>query len=198
MSQVAVLFARADSNYKQLSHCDVYDRERDATTYGGAMPVVAHPPCRAWGRFRAMAKPRPGEAELAFFAVDCVRRYGGVLEDPVASKLWEAAELPKPGERDLYGGFTMPVLQSAFGHRADKPTLLYVVGIEPAEVPAFPLRLGRATHVIAQMRTRKDGTRLRKGEPGWRPEVTKAEREHTPPHLAAWLVELAQRCGART
>jgi hypothetical protein len=195
MSQVAVLFARADSNYKALPGCDVYDLARDATTYQGDMPVVAHPPCRAWGRFRAMAKPRPGEADLAFFAVDCVRRFGGVLEHPVASRLWAAAELPLPGQRDLYGGFTLPVLQSAFGHRADKPTLLYIVGIEPADVPAIPLRLGRASHVIAQMRTRKDGTRLRKGEPGWRPEVTKAEREHTPPAMATWLVDLAGRCG---
>lgn len=35
--------------------------------------------------------------------------------------------------------------------------------------------------------------RLKKGMPGWRPECTKAEREHTPPLLAAWLVELARR-----
>jgi len=43
---VAVLFARADSIYKSLPDCDVYDIERDARTYDGPWPVVAHPPCR--------------------------------------------------------------------------------------------------------------------------------------------------------
>lgn len=43
-----------------------------------------------------------------------------------------------------------------------------------------------ATHVIAQSRRNQ---KLRA-----RPEVTKAEREHTPPELARWLVELARRC----
>lgn len=32
---VAVLFARADSHYKALPDCDVYDMERDARTYDG-------------------------------------------------------------------------------------------------------------------------------------------------------------------
>lgn len=27
------------------------------------------------------------------------------------------------------------------------------------------------------------------------PSITKPEREHTPPALAEWLVELARRCG---
>lgn len=40
--QVAVLFARADSHYKELPDCDVYDMTRDARTYDGPHPVVAH------------------------------------------------------------------------------------------------------------------------------------------------------------
>ena len=62
---VAILFARADSCYKALSGCDVYDMERDARTYDGPRPVVAHPPCRAWGRLKHMANPRPDERNLA-------------------------------------------------------------------------------------------------------------------------------------
>lgn len=54
---VAVLFARQDSTYKALSGVDVYDIDRDARTFQGGMPVVAHPPCRAWGRLRAFANP---------------------------------------------------------------------------------------------------------------------------------------------
>jgi hypothetical protein len=33
-----------------------------------------------------------------------------------------------------------------------------------------------------------------RGEPGWRPQIPHAEREHTPPALAQWLVELAAKC----
>ena len=191
---VAALFVRSDSVYKSIEGVDAYDFERDALTWPGGCPVVAHPPCRAWGRLRAMAKPRQGERELAIFAVDQVRTFGGVLEHPLSSQLWSVSGLPMPGQFDRFGGWTFPILQSAFGHRADKPTLLYICGIQPGALPDFPLRLGRASHVIAQMRTRRDGSRMRKGDPGWRPEVSKAEREHTPEQLARWLVDLARMC----
>lgn len=195
MNQVAVLFARRDSVYKQNPQCDVFDIDRDARTFAGSIPVVAHPPCRSWGRLRTFVTPAPGERDLAFFAVEQVRRCGGVLEHPASSSLWAAAGLPVVGRRDVCGGWTLPVLQSAWGHRADKATWLYIVGIEPAQVPCMPFRLGVASHVIAQKRTRSDGSRIRKGDPEWRPEVSKAEREHTPPDLASWLVELADMCG---
>ena len=82
MMQIAVLFARADSNYKQLPECDVWDAERDARNWPGGCQVVAHPPCRAWGRLRHFAKPRDDEKDLARFAVAQVRKWGGVLEHP--------------------------------------------------------------------------------------------------------------------
>lgn len=47
LARVAVLFAREDSVYKTLPECEVYDMARDARTYDGPWPVVAHPPCRA-------------------------------------------------------------------------------------------------------------------------------------------------------
>ena len=191
---VAILFARRDSHYKALSGTDVYDIDRDARNYAGELPVVAHPPCRGWGKLSYFAKPAPGELDLGFFAVDAVRRCGGVLEHPKDSKLWPAAGLPRPGQVDAWGGWTLPIAQHWWGHRAEKLTWLYIVGVAPRDIPTIPLRLGDATHVIAQSRMRrKDGTRLRKGMAGWRPEVSKDEREHTPPALAAWLVETARR-----
>lgn len=191
---VAVLFARADSNYKAFADVEVFDAERDARTYDGPWPVVAHPPCRGWGRLRKFAKVRADERNLARLAVALVREFGGVLEHPEGSTLWQAQSLPAPGQRDAFGGFTLGISQHWFGHRAEKMTLLYIVGCEPSDVPPMPMILGSASHVIAQFRTLKDGSRLVKGMPGWRPEVTKQEREHTPPHLACWLVELARRC----
>ncbi|TAJ76111.1 MAG: hypothetical protein EPO42_13305 [Gallionellaceae bacterium] len=178
----SVLFARQDSIYKSLD-ADVWDIERDARNYTDVRPVVAHPPCRAWGRLRQFAKPRPDEKELALFAVAVVRRVGGVLEHPAYSTLWAAAGLPLPGcKPDIFGGWTLPIVQFWFGHRAMKATWLYIVGVSPTGVPRIPLVLGDSPAVIAQNYKRKSPRR---------PEVTDREREATPPALALWLLEVA-------
>lgn len=186
---VAVLFVRSDSFYKFLPGCDVWDIERDARSYAADLPVIAHPPCRAWAGLRHMAKPRPDEKELALFAVDQVRRCGGVLEHPRGSTLWEVAGLPLPGKRDKFGGFTFSVCQSDFGHRARKPTWLYCCGIESVDLPVPSLRLGEAPCIIGSSGRRLDGSRSSR-----RPEVSKAEREATPPEFAAFLFDLAFSC----
>lgn len=192
---VAVLFAREDSCYKALPDVDVWDAERDARLWPGGCPVVAHPPCRAWGQLRKLANPRPDEKQLAIYAVAQVRKFGGVLEHPKNSTLWPVAGLPAPGgERDAWGGWTLPIFQHSWGHRAEKATLLYIVGCAPADVPAMPLALGEARYICGSSGRRRDGSRLHKGDHGWRPEIGKEEREHTPPELAKWLVELAARC----
>lgn len=167
---VSVLFARSDSVYFSLG-CDVYDIHRDARNFSGPSPVVAHPPCRAWGRLRTFAKPRHDEKDLAFFAVDCVRRFGGVLEHPASSTLWNAASLPSPGLRDSFGGFTFPILQSWFGHPAPKPTWLYICGLNPSDLPPIPFELGIP--------------------PGRVANLSRSAREHTPPLLASWLLSVA-------
>lgn len=175
---VAALFVRKVNHYAPLG-VDCYDIERDARSYAGAAPVVAHPPCRAWGRLSHFAKPRPDEKQLAHFAVAQVRRVGGVLEHPSASRLWREAALPLPGHRDEFGGFTLPISQRWFGHVAEKRTLLYIVGVEPGAIPDLPYSLDLPKVVNVKYCS---------------PEV----REGTPPLLAEWLVELALRCGARS
>ncbi len=182
---VAVLFARHDSIYKTLPDCDVWDFERDARNWPGGCPVIAHPPCRAWGQMSHFATPGNGERELAIWAVEQVRKWGGVLEHPAQSKLWPKLNLPTPGQRDEFGGYTVWISQWWFGHRADKPTHLYIVGCEPSNLPEIPFKLGEASHVIAST--------VRKGQAGWKPHVTKAEREHTPLDLALWLRDVALR-----
>lgn len=184
-AEVAVLFARADSVYKELWNCEVYDIQRDARTYSGTLPVIAHPPCRAWGRLRTFAKPRPDEKDLALFAVEKVRSLGGILEHPAASSLWPAAGLPRPrAGLDAFGGWTLAVPQFWWGHKADKITWLYMVGISPAALPPLPLVLGEPSHTITCSKA--------KWKPK-RPEVSKAEREHTPFKLALWLVEASKK-----
>jgi hypothetical protein len=111
-----------------------------------------------------------------------VQAWGGVLEHPAESTLYAHCGLPLPGRSpDRFGGWTAEVRQCDWGHRAEKATWLYVVGMHPDELPALPARR-EATHCI---RPTKSYSRL--------PSVTKAEREHTPPELARWLVEVARR-----
>lgn len=170
---VSVLFARSDSCYFELAD-DVWDMTRDARRYTGPAPVVAHPPCRGWGRLRHWAKPRPDEKALALFAVDCVREYGGVLEHPYGSTLWPAAGLPKPGHGpDAWGGWTLLVDQGWWGHAAPKPTYLYIVGVTRVQVGELPVQLHRAA--------------------GRTMELSPADRERTPVEFAKFLLHVASK-----
>lgn len=81
------------------------------------------------------------------------------------------------------GGWTAEVRQCDWGHKAEKLTWFYIVGCHPDDLPPLPPR-GEPTGVIKPQR----------GVPRTLKIVTKAEREHTPPDLARWLVELARRC----
>lgn len=179
---VAVLFARSDSVYKTLPGCDVFDVERDARTWPGGAPVVAHPPCRQWGKLRQFAHGDAAEKQLARMAVLQVRMFGGVLEHPAESTLWADQGLPLPGRSPDGFGWTAEIRQCDWGHKAEKLTWLYIVGCHPDDLPPLPAR-GEATGVIKPQR----------GVPRTLKIVTKAEREQTPPALASWLVELARR-----
>jgi len=180
---VAVLFARADSNYKALPDVDVWDAERDARRWPGGCPVVAHPPCRAWGVLKHMAKPKPHERGLALFAVEMVRKWGGVLEHPSGSELWKTMGIPDADMfGDEYGGYTVEIDQYDFGHVANKPTRLYVCGRELRDLPPMPPKKhGRAAKSMT-------------GQVPGTARCTQREREYTPPDLAVWLVETARRC----
>ncbi|MBW3568010.1 MAG: hypothetical protein KY410_08665 [Proteobacteria bacterium] len=163
---------------------DAYDEQRDARTWKGGCPVVAHPPCRTWGRLWRFAKAPPSEKKLALDAVADVRRYGGVLEHPAYSKLWKAVPLPKPGEGcDRFGGYSIEVKQYWWGHPAEKKTWLYIVGCEPENLPPIQLPLEGARAVI---RPNNNG--------GGAVIVSKYWREATPPAFARWLVQVAERC----
>jgi hypothetical protein len=179
---VAVLFARKDSIYKQLG-VEVYDIERDALSFEGGIPVICHPPCRAWGRLRHFAKPRVDEKELGLWAVDQVRKWGGCLEHPSGSRLWEEKNMPTGNAIDEFGGYTLDVDQFWWGHRAKKRTWLYIVGVEKQFLPEYPIRFDAVTHRIGGMRLKGDRKPL--------PEVTKKEREATPANLAQWLIKVA-------
>ena len=174
---IAVLFARDDSRYKELEGYDVYDIHRDARNYCKSYPVIAHPPCRAWGMLSHMANPRPDEKQLAYFALAQVRLNGGILEPPAGSRLWKEAPLPLGDNVDEFGGFTIEIDQFDFGHVASKPTHLYICGIDYKDLPAIPKR---------------DGVPLKSmtGQVPNTSRCTQYEREYTPDDLINWMTKV--------
>ena len=186
---IASLFVRGDSIYKALPNVDCYDIDRDARTWLGGCPVIAHPPCRTWGCLKAFAKAPPDEHALGPWAVEQVRKWGGVVEHPLGSGLFRECGCARPGGlTDQWGGMTIEVDQFHWGHRARKRTLLYVVG---TELPELPRRAGSPTHVIDRSgRARKEA---RPNSAGKLPWVSHREREETPKEFARWLVEVARR-----
>jgi hypothetical protein len=124
------------------------------------------------------------EGDLALWAVDVVRREGGVLEHPRGSKLWKEKPLPEVGWfPDEFGGFTVEIDQYWFGHVANKPTKLYICGCSISDIPAIPFRGGKAEKSITgQVR----GTR----------RCTQFEREYTPALPMERLVSVARICCA--
>jgi len=147
---VAALFVETGGCYFDLHGVDPWDIDRDARSYAGPYPVVAHPPCQRWGRFatgstRKPAQYRVGEDGGCFAAaLTAVRNYGGVLEHPKDSLAWDYFGIMRPGSlgwsvADSFGGWTCQVEQGHYGHFSRKPTWLYAVA------PDLPtLRWGRS------------------------------------------------------
>ena len=180
-ASIAILFASRDSIYKTIPGLDVYDERRDARRFKARLPVVAHPPCRLWSQLRHMSTAPVAERQLAIFALLKVQQNGGVLEHPASSCLWPFLGLPEPSESpDYWGGWTMAVPQFWFGHRANKSTRLYIVGVRPANVPIFDLRLGEPEFICCGSRSKRS-------------EISKHERSATPRKFADFLLAIAGR-----
>lgn len=156
---------------KLLDHW--YDQRRDATRYAGPWPIVAHPPCGHWSSLRHFAKKDDGH--LALVALEQVRQWGGVLEHPATSLLWERVK------------WTLEVDQVDWGHVARKRTRLLVVG--PLYLPPRPPP-GTPTHWCAGSHAPGSDSRV---PPGIR--IASAEqRRRTPTAFAEWLIAIAARC----
>ena len=101
---IAALYVESRGVYAGLPDVDLWDRDRDARTYAGPWPVVAHPPGARWGRSwggHPTQQPRLvlGDDEGCFAAaLDAMRRHGGVLEPPEASPAWTGLRTPHATE----------------------------------------------------------------------------------------------------
>lgn len=142
---IAVLFVQNDSVYRKYPDTELWTWGKDARSYDGPWPVIAHPPCQRWGRFWHGCPIKPHQfqkgADDGCFAaaIAAVRQWGGVLEHPAQSHAWEAHRMPRPPrkgwQRDIDGGWSCYVEQGHYGHMANKPTWLYAFGIkEPPEL----------------------------------------------------------------
>jgi hypothetical protein len=144
LRQVAALFVKRGGPYFSCPGVDPWDITRNALLYEGDDPIVAHPPCARWCLLASFVEAvhghRKGEdGGLFAFALETVRRCGGVLEHPAWTAAWPAYGLPDPPDRggwqrEMFGpGWVCSVAQWPYGHRALKPTWLYYVGRpEPA------------------------------------------------------------------
>lgn len=189
--RVAALFVETGGIYFNLPGVDPWDTLRDARTYTGNLPVVAHPPCFLWVNLAAVnwkryarQKPAwyPGGSDDGCFlsALRSVYRCGGVLEHPAGSWAWKTFGLARPegiGWRRGDGGYVCEVWQSAYGHGARKRTWLFAnLGHRPPE-----LRWDRpaGTHQV-----------------GWfdrvKPTLSKRDASRTPREFASELIALAR------
>lgn len=132
-----VLFVHNRSTYKKLPLFDCYDEKRNALNYTGSSAVICHPPCRTFSRLRGLSSAPIQEKQLAYFAIDLVRKNGGIVEHPADSNLWKECNIVKPGTYDIYGGFTFCIDQSWFGYYTQKRTLLYIVGMKMKQIPDY-------------------------------------------------------------
>lgn len=168
--------------------------DRDARLYSGPHPVVAHPPCAAWGRY---AKPTPESAARGPILGDDGRcfwkglvslwSWGGVLEHPRDSKAWSRFLLPVPEavgwtpDPRRPGCWSCLVEQGHYGHAARKPTWLYYVG-EPNGPTPPPLVWGPSDPPAI-------GSGARRGN---LESLSKKQRAATPRPFADLLVSLAR------
>jgi hypothetical protein len=116
------------------------------------------------------------------FALDTVRRCGGVLEHPARTGAWFRYGLSKPRQsgwqKTIDGGWVCEVWQSVYGHKANKATWLYFVGSpEPAK-----WERKKGTHQV--------GFHDQRGKEKNKPTLTKKEANATPYEFALYLIEL--------
>lgn len=179
MRTVAVLCAARKSVYHGMPAVEVYDSSRDAFTFPGGMPVVAHPPCRLWSAFtRHQAKPALGgherERELGLWCCGQLRACGGVLEQPAHSHLWVAAGFPRPGQPEANGVWSLEVWQAWWGYPVKKATWLAFCGV-PKDAVVTPYRL----HAKGKDHRRQQ-------------LMSRRERSATTLEFAEWLIQLAR------
>jgi hypothetical protein len=159
-----VMFTKKDSFYEKLG-ADCYGKERNALSLRRPGICIWHPPCGYWSKLKMFCRQPPHTKHYALWALRNVNDYGGILEHPKASDLWNHPEV----KQDCI--FTVQL--SDFGHRARKDTNIYIIGLDRRRIPGFPMVLGEPKGKIENMST--------------------SEREETPELMCKWLLEILEK-----
>lgn len=192
---IAALFVDRRGVYANLPNVDVWDEKRDARTYAGPHPVVAHPPCSRWCRLAGLVEARWGykrgdDGGCFAAALAAVRRWGGVLEHPAHSDAWIRFGLPVPKRgggwhKGFCGGWSCYVEQCRYGHAAKKATWLYAFGVDLPQ-----LRWGATADASSLAMVSWCGNHT-KSLPS-RQRVGKKAAAATPPEFRDVLIEIAR------
>lgn len=190
---IAALFVDERGPYVGLPDVDVWGLSRDARTYPGPYPVVAHPPCNVWCQLAHINQKRYGhkvgdDGGCFASALASVRRWGGVLEHPAKSYAWAAHGLMRPlssgtWTRDIFGGWVCYVEQAHYGHDARKGTWLYASGV--TSLPSMIWGASEGKALVSWCNNH--GT-----EHDSRPRISKREASRTPQEFRDVLISIAR------
>lgn len=202
---VAALYVQADGIYSKDFGVNIKVwalPHKDARTYAGPHPVVAHPPCQRWGRFATGAFKHKGKYKLGDdggcfeAALSAVRKYGGVLEHPANSKAWKHFGIKHPPKQpgvwikaDEHGGYTCLVYQGNYGHQAIKPTWLYAVPGDNNEGGLHYIHKQEKPEV--SIAGKSPSARKRAEKEGNMTVLSVKDREATPQKFAEALLDIA-------
>lgn len=198
---ISALFVETNGIYYNDQRIDPWDIERNALQYKGSHKVIAHPPCKRWGRYwgggpMLHGTPRQllkGDDDNCFaHSLWTVRTFGGVIEHPEASHAWAWFGLNKPPQKggwikaDDFGGWTCCVSQGHYGHRGQKLTWLYAVDTKRPE-----LKWGKCPGKQLQgddFHSKEERARLRRT--GICQRMSKRQRAATPKEFKELLIEM--------
>ena len=199
---IAALFVESGGAYFGLDDVSPWAMGRDARNYRGPHPVVAHPPCKRWGRYWPggpsvhRRKFLGDDAGCFAAALWAVRTFGGVIEHPEASHAWRWFGLacpPKSGgwiDADALGGSTCCVEQGHYGHPMRKATWLYAFGVDLPDLVWGPSEGRRAD---AGYRTREERQAAKAlGSVTLEDRTPSAELKRTPPAFRDVLLAMAK------
>jgi hypothetical protein len=148
-ARISAIFVETGGVYFNDPGVDPFDIKRNAFNFKGPGPVIAHPPCQRWGRYWGGGPMLHGTEKQLLKGDDnnafahslwCIRTFGGVIEHPEASHAWSWFGLERPRRNggwtkpDNFGGRSCCVSQGNYGHKGQKLTWLYGVGIEFKEL----------------------------------------------------------------
>ena len=214
---IAALFIRANSIYKEHPAVDCYDAERDARTWPGGCPLIAHPPCRHWGKFAYMAGKdikKQRDARGRYMPGSSIgNRDTPRTEAEEAARLAEmnlailavewvrehggVLEHPQATRLTAVAGLPPPGGQTDFN--GGMTMLIYQVEWgHPCLKPTLLYLVGGDHHLIRPTQPGKKPTHVIShlgAGPGRReplPELSRPAREKTPPDLAAQLIAYAR------